>query len=552
MVLTATVNESSFRTAEFWRGTDPGVGAATTVTVSYVNGQVVVSVPLAGVPVGTYDFGLRVQDAAGNWSNTLTVPVTVTRSLAIFSDTFDSGTLAAWSGSTGNVTVTAAAAIPVGGTNRGLAATLSGRTANRPSYVVDTTPAAETTYDAQFDIVANTLTTGTGGASIVNLFATRSDATAQVYALQYRGTASNPQVRVVLNRSGGLGPVNGAWVALGTGRHTLKTAWRAGPATGAGAGTVVLRRDGVVVSTLTGSDHRPRRRHRLARDQRWGHGDQQLADGGHGLLRLLRLHPGRAMTAVGAWGARLGRWGWLAAAAMVLALVAGGVATARVVWHDPAPAGMPLNADLEQSAGIRFTRVVVVADGGLLEASYVVLDPDKATRFQSDRQHPPAIESEERSESTSRVALMKQGHADACRAVLLPRLQQQRRGGPGRRDRTDRLQRVRPRARPGDRMTRPGGRGTGYPSAAVRRLVLPMILAALAGVLLPGVGTGIGARLPRLQQPRRRPGPRHGPHRAPAAAERVGAARLDVGHRRGGIGAPRAHRPAPRTRRFAR
>ncbi len=116
------------------------------------------------------------------------------------------------------------------------------------------------------------------------------------------------------------------------------------------------------------------------------------------------------MTAVGAWGARLGRWGWLAAAAMVLALVAGGVATARVVWHDPAPAGMPLNADLEQSAGIRFTRVVVVADGGLLEASYVVLDPDKATRFQSDRQHPPAIESEERSESTSRVALMKQGH----------------------------------------------------------------------------------------------------------------------------------------------
>ena len=252
VVLTATVNEASFRTAEFWRGTDPGVGAATTVTVSYVNGQVVVSVPLAGVPVGSYDFGLRVQDAAGNWSNTVTVPVTVSRSLAIFSDTFDSGTLAAWSGSTGNVTVTAAAAIPVGGTNRGLAATLSGRTANRPSYVVDTTPAAETTYDAAFDVVANTLTTGTGGASIVNLFATRSDATAQVYALQYRGTASNPQVRVVLNRSGGLGPVNGAWVALGTGRHTLKTAWRAGPATGAGAGTVVLRRDGVVVSTLTG------------------------------------------------------------------------------------------------------------------------------------------------------------------------------------------------------------------------------------------------------------------------------------------------------------
>ncbi|MEP6855251.1 MAG: hypothetical protein ABJA33_07270 [Pedococcus sp.] len=116
------------------------------------------------------------------------------------------------------------------------------------------------------------------------------------------------------------------------------------------------------------------------------------------------------MTRVGGWAARLGRWGWVAVSAVVLALVLGGAVTARVVWHDPAQAGMPLNADFEQSAGIRFTRVAVVADGGLLEASYVVLDPEKATRFQSDRAHPPAIESEERSESTNRVALMKQGH----------------------------------------------------------------------------------------------------------------------------------------------
>lgn len=115
------------------------------------------------------------------------------------------------------------------------------------------------------------------------------------------------------------------------------------------------------------------------------------------------------MTRVGGWAARLGRKGLLAAA-LVLALVVGGAVTARVVWHDPVRAGMPLNVDLEQSAGIRFTRVAVVADGGLLEASYVVLDPEKATRFQSDRQHPPAIESEERAESTKRVALMKQGH----------------------------------------------------------------------------------------------------------------------------------------------
>ncbi|GAB3065787.1 hypothetical protein [Pedococcus soli] len=112
--------------------------------------------------------------------------------------------------------------------------------------------------------------------------------------------------------------------------------------------------------------------------------------------------PGRAV-------ARLGRRGWVVVA-VVLALVVAGAVTSRMLWHDPAQAGMPLNVDLEQSAGIRFTRVAVVADGGLLEASYVVLDPEKATRFQSDREHPPAIESEERAESTKRVALMKQGH----------------------------------------------------------------------------------------------------------------------------------------------
>lgn len=116
-------------------------------------------------------------------------------------------------------------------------------------------------------------------------------------------------------------------------------------------------------------------------------------------------------TRVRGWAARLGRRGQVAAAVVLVLLLGGGGAAARSAWfgHDSGDA-MPISSALEQSAGIRFTRVVVVADGGLLEASYVVLDPDKASRFQSDREHPPAIESEERSERTQRVALMKQGH----------------------------------------------------------------------------------------------------------------------------------------------
>ncbi|MEP6855252.1 MAG: multicopper oxidase domain-containing protein [Pedococcus sp.] len=251
--LTAPTNETAFRAAEFWRGTDPGVGNATSVPVSFVGGSVVVSVPLAGVPLGSQTFGLRAQDTAGNWSNAQTVTVSVTRVLAIFSDNFDSGNLAAWSGSTGSVAVTAPAGIPSGGANRGLAVTLAGKTNNRPSYVVDATPAGETLYDAQFAIVNNTLTTGTGGGSVVNLFETRTAAGGQVYALQYRGSGATAQVRVVLSRSGGLAPANGAWVTLGSGAHTLKTAWRSGPATGTVRGRVVLTRDGTVVTTLNGA-----------------------------------------------------------------------------------------------------------------------------------------------------------------------------------------------------------------------------------------------------------------------------------------------------------
>ncbi|KQZ90659.1 hypothetical protein ASD62_16550 [Phycicoccus sp. Root563] len=252
LTLTAPTNETAFRSAEYWRGTDPGVGRGTTVPVSYVNGKIVVMVPLAGVPVGSQSFGIRVQDAAGNWSNAQSTTVSVTRVMAIFSDNFNSGGLTAWSGSTGGVAVTTSAGIPNDGVNRGLAVTLAGRTNNRPGYVVDSTPAGETLYDAQFAFSAGSLTTGTGTNSIVNLFEARTAAGGQVYALQYRGSGATAQVRVVLDRSGGLAAVNGGWVTLGAGSHVLKTAWRAGPATGTARGTLVLSRDGAVVTTVNG------------------------------------------------------------------------------------------------------------------------------------------------------------------------------------------------------------------------------------------------------------------------------------------------------------
>jgi hypothetical protein len=71
---------------------------------------------------------------------------------------------------------------------------------------------------------------------------------------------------------------------------------------------------------------------------------------------------------------------------------------------------MPQNAAMEDKLGIRISQVAVVGDGGLLTLSYTVLDPEKASKFQSDVAHPPVIKSERRKGSTSKVSLMKQGH----------------------------------------------------------------------------------------------------------------------------------------------
>jgi hypothetical protein len=96
-----------------------------------------------------------------------------------------------------------------------------------------------------------------------------------------------------------------------------------------------------------------------------------------------------------------------------VALVLAGVASAAYVLTRPSSSStaFPQNAAMESQLGVRFSRVAVVGDGGLITVTYVVLDSEKASRFQSDVAHPPALLSESRHIGTKRVALMKQGHA---------------------------------------------------------------------------------------------------------------------------------------------
>ena len=72
---------------------------------------------------------------------------------------------------------------------------------------------------------------------------------------------------------------------------------------------------------------------------------------------------------------------------------------------------VPTSAALEDALGVRFSRVAVVGDGGLVEVSYLVLDSEKATRFQSRTAEPPVLANVATGSSTKRVSLMKQGHS---------------------------------------------------------------------------------------------------------------------------------------------
>ncbi|MEV6415159.1 hypothetical protein [Kribbella sp. NPDC051718] len=97
-------------------------------------------------------------------------------------------------------------------------------------------------------------------------------------------------------------------------------------------------------------------------------------------------------------------------AVLAVALIAGGLVAVKL-WASGDPAAFPQSSSIEEKYGVRFSRVAVVGDGGLVTLTYVVLDSEKATRFQSDVQHPPELRSEDRDGGTKRVSVMKQGHS---------------------------------------------------------------------------------------------------------------------------------------------
>jgi hypothetical protein len=74
------------------------------------------------------------------------------------------------------------------------------------------------------------------------------------------------------------------------------------------------------------------------------------------------------------------------------------------------PSRGPQSSALERATGVRFTRVVVVGDGGLVTVFYEVVDPERATQLQADRDHPPRLSSDARRGGTQRASIMRAGH----------------------------------------------------------------------------------------------------------------------------------------------
>ena len=108
---------------------------------------------------------------------------------------------------------------------------------------------------------------------------------------------------------------------------------------------------------------------------------------------------------------------WVRTVLAVLAVVVlAGVALA-VRGAGDAIRAVPQSTEMETTLGVRFSRVAVVGDGGLVTLSYVALDVDKASRFQSDSKHPPVLRSEARNASTNRVSIMRQGHINRAGAT---------------------------------------------------------------------------------------------------------------------------------------
>ena len=108
---TADQNPDTFvgtTAAEYFIDADPGVGAATALSIDSTVGAAslldAVTLATSTLPTGTHDIGLRVQDSEGNWSNTVLRRIRVLSGALVTIDTVSKSTVSA--GESYDITIT--------------------------------------------------------------------------------------------------------------------------------------------------------------------------------------------------------------------------------------------------------------------------------------------------------------------------------------------------------------------------------------------------------------------------------------------------------------
>ncbi|NJD05333.1 MAG: hypothetical protein FIA97_02405 [Methylococcaceae bacterium] len=205
--------------AEWFEGTDPGVGMGSPVSVSGSNLKATINV--AAWPIGSHTLFVRARDLAGNWGSPVSTTVVIPPPNTLFFDSFESSNLSAWNGGVvgTRLSVNATAKMTTAG-SYGLQATLGSGTS--PSYVADLTPALESSYHARFYFNPHGANPGSGQ---VTLLSGLNSVGTTLFQVQFQRVGSTYQVRGVVTRAGGTSTTNWFNITNNT-AHYVEIAWQ--------------------------------------------------------------------------------------------------------------------------------------------------------------------------------------------------------------------------------------------------------------------------------------------------------------------------------------
>ncbi len=220
--------------AEWFEGSDPGLGKANALNVTGIKGTRYVVKLAAQIDVsrwssGVHTLSVRVRDMAGNWSPIKKLTVLI-NFRPLFASGFENG-MKGWKAS-GKVKVTKAAAL-VG--KRGLAVT--------NGAVTHVDHLAVSAYHASFKLDTNGSTTG-GDAQVI---LAGNNGAASVFTLERKTDATGQYLRVTAHD--GSTVKTGDWVLVSDDVHTIAVDWYASK-----TGEINVKLDGVALTSLTGID----------------------------------------------------------------------------------------------------------------------------------------------------------------------------------------------------------------------------------------------------------------------------------------------------------